>query len=114
MVIKKRRRGRDDIKCSSRHMSFNVYVRNIYACMRVWNEHRYVWATLATGERTYYKRRELDKNMIVISTWEDKRSAGFSVVMIGIDRLGSSARFASFARCSFFTFSLHSHTFGTA
>ena len=27
---------------------------------------------------------------------------------------GSSARFASFARCSFFTFSLHSHTFGTA
>ena len=27
---------------------------------------------------------------------------------------GSSARFASFARCSFFTFSLHAHTFGTA
>ena len=27
---------------------------------------------------------------------------------------GSSARFASFVRCSFFTFSLHAHTFGTA
>ena len=27
---------------------------------------------------------------------------------------GSLARFASLARCSFFTFSLHAHTFGTA
>ena len=66
-----------------------MYMYGMYACMMVWDAHRDVWATLATGERTYYKRRELDKNMIVISTWEDKRSAGFSVVMIGIDRLGS-------------------------